>query len=125
MASSPKDRKTVPSCGSRHARPRLSSLSLPMRPRSSLLPELGACRAGPPKAGWSGWSRPAPPADLGLPGRQGLTSLGGLLYKDYITKSKEVEMFKEFKEFALRGSVIDMAVGIIIGAAFGAVVSSL
>ena len=34
-------------------------------------------------------------------------------------------MFKEFKEFALRGSVLDMAVGIIIGAAFGAIVSSL
>ncbi len=34
-------------------------------------------------------------------------------------------MFKEFKEFALRGSVLDMAVGIIIGAAFGTVVSSL
>jgi large conductance mechanosensitive channel len=34
-------------------------------------------------------------------------------------------MFKEFKEFALRGNVIDMAVGIIIGAAFGTVVSSL
>ena len=33
-------------------------------------------------------------------------------------------MFKEFKEFALKGSVVDMAVGIIIGAAFGAVVSS-
>lgn len=34
-------------------------------------------------------------------------------------------MFKEFKEFAVRGSVIDMAVGIIIGAAFGKIVSSL
>ncbi len=34
-------------------------------------------------------------------------------------------MFKEFKEFALKGSVMDMAVGIIIGAAFGAVVASL
>ncbi|MBN1217503.1 MAG: large conductance mechanosensitive channel protein MscL [Anaerolineae bacterium] len=34
-------------------------------------------------------------------------------------------MFKEFKEFALRGNVVDMAVGIIIGAAFGAVVKSL
>jgi large conductance mechanosensitive channel len=34
-------------------------------------------------------------------------------------------MFKEFKEFALKGSVLDMAVGIIIGAAFGAVVGSL
>jgi large conductance mechanosensitive channel len=34
-------------------------------------------------------------------------------------------MFKEFKEFAMRGSVLDMAVGIIIGVAFGAIVSSL
>lgn len=34
-------------------------------------------------------------------------------------------MFKEFKEFAMRGSVLDMAVGIIIGAAFGKVVGSL
>jgi len=34
-------------------------------------------------------------------------------------------MLKEFKEFALRGSVIDMAVGIIIGAAFGTIVKSL
>jgi len=32
---------------------------------------------------------------------------------------------KEFKEFALRGNVIDMAVGIIIGAAFGTIVKSL
>ena len=34
-------------------------------------------------------------------------------------------MFKEFREFAMRGNVVDMAVGIIIGAAFGAIVSSL
>jgi large conductance mechanosensitive channel len=34
-------------------------------------------------------------------------------------------MFKEFKEFAMRGNVIDMAVGIIIGAAFGRIVTSL
>lgn len=34
-------------------------------------------------------------------------------------------MLKEFKEFAMRGSVLDMAVGIIIGAAFGAIVSSM
>lgn len=33
-------------------------------------------------------------------------------------------MFKEFKQFAMRGNVIDMAVGIIIGAAFGKIVSS-
>lgn len=34
-------------------------------------------------------------------------------------------MIKEFKEFILRGNVMDMAVGIIIGAAFGTIVSSL
>jgi large conductance mechanosensitive channel len=34
-------------------------------------------------------------------------------------------VFKEFKEFALRGSVVDLAIGVIIGAAFGAIVSSL
>ena len=33
-------------------------------------------------------------------------------------------MFKEFKDFAMRGNVVDMAVGIIIGAAFGAIVAS-
>jgi large conductance mechanosensitive channel len=34
-------------------------------------------------------------------------------------------MLKEFKEFALRGNVVDLAVGVIIGAAFGAIVTSL
>ena len=34
-------------------------------------------------------------------------------------------MFKEFKEFAMKGNVLDMAIGIIIGAAFGKIVSSL
>jgi large conductance mechanosensitive channel len=34
-------------------------------------------------------------------------------------------MLKEFKEFAMRGNVLDMAVGIIIGAAFGRIVTSL
>jgi len=33
-------------------------------------------------------------------------------------------MLKEFKQFAMRGNVLDMAVGIIIGAAFGAIVAS-
>ena len=34
-------------------------------------------------------------------------------------------MFKEFKEFAMRGNVVDLAVGVIIGAAFGTIVTSL
>ncbi|MGP8104836.1 MAG: large-conductance mechanosensitive channel protein MscL [Desulfobaccales bacterium] len=33
-------------------------------------------------------------------------------------------MFKEFKDFVMRGSVVDMAVGIVIGAAFGTIVKS-
>ncbi len=34
-------------------------------------------------------------------------------------------MLKEFREFAIKGNAVDMAVGIIIGAAFGAIVNSL
>ena len=34
-------------------------------------------------------------------------------------------MFKEFKQFLLRGNVVDLAVGVVIGAAFGAVVTAL
>jgi large conductance mechanosensitive channel len=34
-------------------------------------------------------------------------------------------MFKEFREFAMRGNVVDLAVGLIIGAAFGAIVNSM
>ena len=34
-------------------------------------------------------------------------------------------MFKEFKEFAMRGNVMDMAIGIILGAAFGKIITSL
>lgn len=36
-----------------------------------------------------------------------------------------MSLIKEFKEFAVRGNVVDMAVGIIIGGAFGKIVSSL
>lgn len=36
-----------------------------------------------------------------------------------------MKLLKEFKEFALRGNVVDMAVGVIIGAAFGKIVTSL
>ena len=35
------------------------------------------------------------------------------------------KLLKEFKEFALKGNVIDMAVGVIIGAAFGKVVTAV
>jgi large conductance mechanosensitive channel len=36
-----------------------------------------------------------------------------------------MSLFKEFKSFAMRGNVVDMAVGIIIGASFGKIISSL
>ncbi|NDC59656.1 MAG: large conductance mechanosensitive channel protein MscL, partial [Alphaproteobacteria bacterium] len=34
-------------------------------------------------------------------------------------------MLKEFRDFAMRGNVVDLAVGVIIGAAFGSIVTSL
>ena len=34
-------------------------------------------------------------------------------------------LIKEFREFAMRGNVIDLAVGVVIGAAFGKIISSL
>jgi large conductance mechanosensitive channel len=49
--------------------------------------------------------------------------LDGLVKK--ILKKRRKAMFKEFKEFAMRGNVVDMAVGIIIGVAFGTIVRSL
>ena len=36
-----------------------------------------------------------------------------------------MSLIKEFKEFAMKGNVLDMAVGVVIGAAFGKIVSSL
>src|SRR5215831_578556 len=36
-----------------------------------------------------------------------------------------MSFFKEFREFAMKGNVVDMAVGVVIGAAFGKIVSSL
>jgi len=52
--------------------------------------------------------------------------IGGVV--DYVStqheKEKTMSMMKEFKAFAMRGNVIDMAVGIIIGGAFGKIVSS-
>src|SRR5512133_228872 len=41
------------------------------------------------------------------------------------TEEEAMSMVKEFKEFAMRGNVVDMAVGIVIGGAFGKIVSSL
>ena len=38
---------------------------------------------------------------------------------------KGIRMWNEFKKFAIRGNVIDLAVGVIIGGAFGKIVSSL
>jgi large conductance mechanosensitive channel len=42
-----------------------------------------------------------------------------------IEKQRRKTVLKEFKEFAMRGNVVDLAVGVIIGAAFGKIVSSL
>src|SRR6185295_10362254 len=40
-------------------------------------------------------------------------------------RGKTMSLVQEFKEFAMKGNVLDMAVGIIIGAAFGKIVSAL
>jgi large conductance mechanosensitive channel len=45
--------------------------------------------------------------------------------RNYPSKERRSKMIKEFKEFAMRGNVLDMAVGIIIGGAFGLIVTSL
>jgi len=41
------------------------------------------------------------------------------------TEEKGPQMLKEFRDFAMKGNVVDLAVGVIIGAAFGSIVSSL
>jgi large conductance mechanosensitive channel len=41
------------------------------------------------------------------------------------TEEKGLQMLKEFRDFAMKGNVVDLAVGVIIGAAFGAIVGSL
>jgi large conductance mechanosensitive channel len=40
-------------------------------------------------------------------------------------EAKGLRMLKEFREFAMKGNVVDLAVGVIIGAAFGGIVTSL
>jgi large conductance mechanosensitive channel len=40
-------------------------------------------------------------------------------------EEKGLRMLKEFREFAMKGNVVDLAVGVVIGAAFGAIVASL
>ena len=40
-------------------------------------------------------------------------------------KNKTMKLFKEFKDFAVKGNMIDMAIGIIIGASFNAVINVL
>src|SRR6202142_4299965 len=43
----------------------------------------------------------------------------------YMLRRKVEEMFSEFKKFIMRGNVLDLAVGVIIGAAFGKIVTSM
>lgn len=46
-----------------------------------------------------------------------------MIYNFYMHKAKQT--FSEFKAFAMKGNVVDLAVGVIIGSAFGKIVSSL
>jgi large conductance mechanosensitive channel len=54
-------------------------------------------------------------------------SVGQSALIDQCSKNKEISVgiAAEFKEFAMKGNVVDLAVGVIIGAAFGKIVSSL
>ncbi len=45
--------------------------------------------------------------------------------KEVLTKVKKVTMLEEFQKFIARGNVVDLAVGVIVGAAFGKIVTSL
>jgi large conductance mechanosensitive channel len=51
-------------------------------------------------------------------------SLSSSLNREIGTRIGEDFMFKGFRDFALRGNVVDLAVGVVIGAAFGAVVTA-
>jgi large conductance mechanosensitive channel len=42
-----------------------------------------------------------------------------------VSDGKEAGMWREFREFAMRGNMVDLAVGLIIGAAFGKIITSL
>src|SRR6202161_4944378 len=44
---------------------------------------------------------------------------------DFNATKKAYSMFDEFKKFAFKGNVVDLAIGVIIGAAFGAILKSL
>lgn len=65
--------------------------------------------------------QPQPPLTLPLgarfPAFGSMTNPYPLMLEDH--------MFKEFRDFAMRGNVVDMAIGIILGAAFGTIVKSL
>jgi len=67
--------------------------------------------------GWSIWSIQS--STYGLTSRF-LGQRAGVTWP----KRRELNVFKEFKEFAMRGNVVDMAVGIVIGVAFGTIVKS-
>ena len=53
-------------------------------------------------------------------------SAGALLdIRDYQGKDNTMSMLQEFKDFAMKGNVLDLAVGLIMGAAFGPIISTL
>ena len=65
------------------------------------------------------------PGCLPIKTRSDHNLLGCLVLTRSLTTGTSMGLIKEFKEFAMRGNVVDMAVGIIIGGAFGKIVSSL
>jgi len=71
---------------------------------------------------------PDRPGTAGLPAFYTPTladNIGALLSPQTIPKEPRMSFFSEFKEFAVKGNVVDLAVGVIIGGAFGKIVDSL
>ena len=76
------------------------------------------------------WKRsPAPTTGAGIHSRTRRFARWSSFRKSLSTSSRpkkaRIRMLKEFKEFAIKGNVVDLAVAVIIGAAFGKIVTSL
>jgi ethanolamine transporter EutH len=55
---------------------------------------------------------------------EGVESIKGVGAENLTSLDRRIAMYREFKEFAMRGNVVDLAVGVVIGAAFGKIVTS-
>jgi large conductance mechanosensitive channel len=73
-----------------------------------------------------GHCNPGLPVAMGAYARRssGNQSAGAILHPAQVCR-RVLTMLKEFKEFAMKGNVLDLAIGVIIGGAFGTIISSM